>query len=392
VKQKSVLKLKPGKEVIIQRKNPWIFSGAILPSDHDISNGDVIEIHNHKGEFLAIGHYQNSSIMVRILAYVSREINSDYYKERLISALQIRRTLHLPREGTTAYRWVHGEGDVLPGLIIDRYSNAVVIEAHSAGMWKDRESIAKALLEIDANIETIYCKRPNIMQAKDSTATPDEFLYGNVEEGIIDENSHRFKVNWATGQKTGFFLDQRDSRSLLGTLVKDKSVTNLYSYSGGFSIYAINHGAADVTSVDSSATACELLKENLELNVSKGANHQTFCEDVKEYLKRDFTTDVMIVDPPAFAKNRKKRHKAVNAYKVLNTKALSKIKPGGWLMTFSCSKVVSPHLFENTIASAFIASGRRGQITHRLSQGADHPVLTTHPEDHYLKGLLIRIT
>lgn len=392
MKQYPALKLKPGKEVIIQRKNPWIFSGAILPSDHDISDGDIIEIHNHKGEFLAIGHYQNSSIMVRILSYAPREINTDFYKDRLRSALLLRRALHLPREGTTAYRWVHGEGDLLPGLIIDRYSNAVVVEAHSAGMWKDRQSIANALLDIDDDIDTIYCKRPNIMQSKESTTSPDEFLFGDVEERIIEENGHRFKVNWVSGQKTGFFLDQRESRSLLGTLVKDKNVTNLYSYSGGFSIYAINQGAADVTSVDSSSAACDMLNDNLELNVSKGANHQTYCEDVKEYLKRDFTTDVMIVDPPAFAKNRKKRHKAVNAYKVLNTKALSKIKPGGWLMTFSCSKVVSPHLFENTIASAFIASGRRGQITHRLSQGADHPVLTTHPEDHYLKGLLIRIT
>lgn len=384
------LYLKKKKAHILKRGHPWIFSGALKEGQEFPPNGSIVRILDDQGNFLAKGHYQDSSIAIRILSYLDKPIDTSFYAERLKYALGLRQKLVIS-DGTNAFRWIHGEGDRLGGLIMDLYGAHLVMECHSDGMYLQREEISEAARSCIPGIQTVFCKRPGLVR-NEQLQKEDEFILGDAAETVILENGRKFLVNWQTGQKTGFFLDQRDNRQLLTSISNQKDVLNLFSYSGGFSIYAASAGAKKVTSVDVSKNLEDLFIKNIELNDQSKDTHEMITADVMEYLKSSADHDVIIVDPPAFAKSVKKRHNAVQAYKRLNAKVLEYVRPGGYLMTFSCSQVVEPSLFYNTIASAFIDSGKSGQIIKKLGQGMDHPVLIEHEEGSYLKGLLIRVT
>lgn len=388
-----ILKLQPGKERSLLRRHPWIFSGAIQKSPAMPEDGEVVTVTDNRGKFLGRGHYQSgASIVVRILSFEDVEVDDTFWLQKLTNAFQYRQAVGVTGCGhTDCYRLVHGEGDGLPGLIIDIYHSTAVIQAHSAGMVKSLNSIAEAIKKLFGNtIKTIY-SRPEEQIARTMGLIP-SFLLGDASESTVLENGIKFRINVVTGQKTGFFLDQRENRALVGTISKGKSVLNCFSYTGGFSLYALAEGATEVHSVDVSQKAIDLLEENLSLNSFKG-NHHAHCANVLEYLqnteKDDF--DIVIVDPPAFAKSLHKRHNAIQAYKRVNLAALRKVKPGGLLFSFSCSQVVGTQLFHDTIMAACIESGRTVRVVRQLSQGADHPVNMYHPEGHYLKGLMLHI-
>jgi len=379
--------LKPGKESIVLRGHPWIFSGAMVSPDITIQEGSVVEVYSFKEEFICLAHYQDASIALRVLSYQKEVIDQSFYISKLRQALSLRKEI-IHDGQTNAFRLIHGEGDGLPGLIIDKYDKHIILELHSKGMYKDRYLIAVAAHALFSDLKTIYASVPSIM--KENPTVHSEFIQGNDSETVILENGHKFIVNWTSGQKTGFFLDQRENRALLGSLAAGKSVLNLFSYSGGFSVYALAKKAKFVKSVDISAKATTLCKRNSELNDISDHNHSISQQDIMKDPISDQLYDIVVVDPPAFAKNIKKRHKAVQAYKRLNQKALKLLKPNGLLMTFSCSQVVSVRLFTDTIRAAFIATHTQGQVLQHLEQGKDHPVSITHEEGHYLKGLLIR--
>lgn len=382
------LYLKKGKEQIVQRGHPWIFSGAFEQSyGSSIEEGKVIEVYSSDDQFICMAHFQDASIAGRVLSYKKQSIDLPFYQEKLRQALELR-SVFITDQQTNAFRWIHGEGDGLPGLIIDVYDQHVILELHSKGMYQDREIIADAVSSLMPDIETIYASLPSILQQ--NSLYESHYLMGQTKECVIRENGHQFFVNWESGQKTGFFLDQRENRALLGSLSKGKSVLNLFSYSGGFSMYALAQGAQSVESVDISEHAVSLCKKNEEINGFSEDTHRIRKLDIMKDSISDQLFDIVIVDPPAFAKNIKKRHKAVQAYKRLNQKALRLVKPSGLLMTYSCSQVVSDQLFLDTIRSAFIAERQKGQVLKHLEQGMDHPVSLTHEEGHYLKGLLIR--
>lgn len=382
------VQLKKGKETIVLRGHPWIFSGAFAQSySNDIEEGKVIEVYSSEDQFICMAHFQDASIAGRVLSYKKESIHLDFYVNKLQRALELRKAL-IHSDETNAFRWIHGEGDGLPGLVIDVYDRHVILELHSKGMYQDKEVIAEAVQSLMPSTETIYASLPSIL--RQNSVWESHYLLGQTSESVILENGNQFLVNWESGQKTGFFLDQRENRALLGSLSKNKSVLNLFSYSGGFSIYALSQGAQSVESVDISEHAVSLCKRNEELNGYSGAAHTIRRLDIMKDSISDQLFDIVIVDPPAFAKNIKKRHKAVQAYKRLNQKALKLVKPSGLLMTYSCSQVVSDQLFLDTIRSAFIAERQQGQILKHLEQGMDHPVSLTHEEGHYLKGLLIR--
>lgn len=384
------IRLKAGKEEALQRRHPWIFSGAIHPSETLPSPGSIVTVTSSKGHPIATGMYQTGSIAIKILAFESVEINIAFWKDKLREALGLRQQLPLG-SATNAYRLVHGEGDHLPGLIIDLYANHAVIQPHSAGMFLHRKEIAEALHEVmDHQLETIYCKCKQTVF--DHPGVEDEWLLGHAAEAMAIENNHQFMVNWVKGQKTGFFLDQRDNRELLARYAAGKDVLNTFCYTGGFSVYAACAGAKSVTSVDISGEACRLTSANLGLNQVECPENPVTCADVLPWLAatKDIY-DIIVLDPPAFAKNLSKRHNAVQAYKRLNARAMEVIKPGGLLFTFSCSQVVDRELFTKTVHAAAIETGKPVQIIHQLSQGADHPVNIFHPEGNYLKGLVLKV-
>ncbi|NEN25347.1 class I SAM-dependent rRNA methyltransferase [Cryomorpha ignava] len=387
-----ILKLKSGKTQSISRRHPWIFSGALQFHKFDLKNGDVIYIANHQDNILATAHFSDGSIAARILAFAEVEINSDFYAERIKSAFAIRSQSGLTNSDlTNAYRLINAEGDQLPGLVIDFYNGVAVVQTHSAGMTRDFELIKEALHKTLGNrLNNVVHKsaeksNTNLSDDTDIPPTINILEHGNV-----------FVVNHQTGQKTGFFLDQRENRALSAKYAKGKRVLNAFCYSGGFSIYALKAGAEMVHSLDSSAKAMQLVDENLEANSLTGSHHQSITADALEYLNsdeaRDQDYDVIILDPPAFAKHRSARHKAVQAYKRLNARALSIMKPGGILITFSCSQVVTPDLFNNTIAAAAIEANRHVRILHHLHQPEDHPISIFHPEGEYLKGLVLAVS
>lgn len=386
------LKLKPGKTQSISRRHPWIFSGALQFHKIDLKNGDVISIADHQDNILATAHYSDGSIAARILAFAEVEINSDFYAERIKSALQLRSQSGLTNsESITAYRLIHAEGDQLPGLVIDFYNGVAVVQTHSAGMTRDFELIKEALQKSLGNLLVHVIHKS--ADKNNETIISDKNIPDSVE---ILEHGNLFEVNYKTGQKTGFFLDQRENRALSAKYATGKRVLNAFCYSGGFSIYALKAGAEMVHSLDSSAKAMQLVDENLKLNNLGGNHHLSITADALEYLNsdeaRDQDYDVIILDPPAFAKHRSARHKAVQAYKRLNARALSIMKPGGILITFSCSQVVTPDLFNNTIAAAAIEANRHVRILHHLHQPEDHPISIFHPEGEYLKGLVLSVS
>lgn len=376
----------------IGRRHPWIFSKGIKRKD-SVEEGDIVRIVDAAGKFLAVGQYHNATIAVRILSYEDRPLDQQFWDESIKKCLQRRKILDLPNGKTNAFRLVHGEGDNLSGLIIDIYGDISVIQCHTIGMHRCLDVIKKALEHTFGSGLSIYNKSQNTLPPEYGTQQTDGFLSGSKVKVDVIENGHHFYVDPVEGQKTGFFLDQRDNRQLLGQFAKDKKILNLYCYTGGFSIYALDAGASFVCSIDASSKAIQMLEENLTLNNQDKKTHQSITGDVKRVLQEipDDFYDIIVVDPPAFAKSQFKSHNAVQAYKRINAMAISKIKSGGLIFTFSCSQVIDQLLFQNTITAAAIESQRDARVLHILSQGPDHPVSIFHPEGKYLKGLVLEV-
>lgn len=387
--------LKAGKEESLLRFHPWVFSGAIARIEGEPEEGEVVDVYTSKNAFIARGHYQIGSITVRVLTFADEPIDHAYWVRRLEVAKDLRRSLHLighPQNNT--YRLVHGEGDNLPGLIIDVYDHTAVMQAHSAGMHIYRKEIAEALKEVMGEvIHHIYYKSETTLPFKaDLLERENGFLLGGSPENIALENGLKFHVDWLKGQKTGFFVDQRENRHLLERYAAGRSVLNMFCYTGGFSFYALRGGARLVHSVDSSAKAIDLTNENVALNFPGDERHQAFAEDAFKYLDRmGDQYDLIILDPPAFAKHRGALRNALRGYTKLNAKAFEKIRPGGILFTFSCSQVVNKENFRNAVFTAAAQSGRSVRILHQLTQPGDHPVNIYHPEGEYLKGLVLYV-
>lgn len=387
--------LKPGKEESLKRFHPWVFSGAIARIEGEPEEGEIVDVFTSKKEFIACGHYQVGSIAVRVLSFTQQEIDRDFWRQKLQVAKDLRVALGLignPENNT--YRLVHGEGDNLPGLIIDVYDHTAVVQAHSAGMHVFRMEIAEALSEVMGDIvQNIYYKSETTLPFKaDLLARENGFIKGGSPENVAMENGLKFHVDWLKGQKTGFFVDQRENRHLLERYSKGRNVLNMFCYTGGFSFYAMRGGANLVHSVDSSAKAIDLTNENVQLNFPGDPRHQAFAEDAFKYLDRmGDQYDLIILDPPAFAKHRDAVRNALRGYTKLNAKAFEKIRPGSILFTFSCSQVVNKDNFRNAVFTAAAQSGRSVRILHQLTQPGDHPVNIYHPEGEYLKGLVLYV-
>lgn len=386
--------LKNGKEESLKRFHPWIFSGAIHHFDAQPEEGEVVSVYTAKNEFIAEGHYQIGSIAVRVLSFQEEPIDLDFWKRKLEIAYDLRRSIGVaenPRNNT--YRLVHGEGDNLPGLVIDIYAHTAVMQAHSVGMHVARMQIAEALsMVMGDTIQNIYYKSETTLPYKAELEAENGFIKGGSTDNIAMEYGLKFHVDWLKGQKTGFFVDQRENRALLERYAKGRNVLNMFCYTGGFSFYAMRGGANLVHSVDSSAKAIDLTNENVELNFPGDPRHQAFAEDAFKYLDRmGDQYDLIILDPPAFAKHKDALRNAFQGYRKLNAKAFEKIRPGGILFTFSCSQVVTKENFRTAVFTAAALSGRSVRILHQLTQPADHPVNIYHPEGEYLKGLVLYV-
>lgn len=386
--------LKKGKEQSIQRFHPWIFSGAIHRTEGNLEDGSWVEVSDFKDQTLGFGHYQQGSISIRMLLFGKNAPTQTVWSEKFEAAFRVRKSAGLPSTSTNAFRLVHGEGDGLPGLIIDYYNGAAVVQAHSVGMHVDRMAIAEGLQQVlGDDLKVVYYKSQSTLPGKLRDADQNEYLLGmGVVPHVITEYGNKFYVDWEEGQKTGFFLDQRENRRLLGDFSKDKNVLNTFCYTGGFSVYALSAGARLVHSVDASEKAIALTRKNIELNNFNANIHKCFAEDTFDFLKnRTEEYDVIILDPPAFAKHRDARHQAVRGYQRLNSEAIRAIRPGGIVFTFSCSQVVDRQLFYDSVVAASIQAGRNVKVLHHLSQPADHPVSMFHPEGEYLKGLVLYV-
>ena len=386
--------LKPKKEESLLRFHPWVFSGAIQSFEGQPEEGDLVEVYGANNRFLGIGHVQIGSIAVRILSFQQQEIDQAFWENRIRVAYELRKTLQLTASAhNNTYRLVHGEGDNLPGLVIDMYAHTAVMQAHSVGMHRTRHQIAEALKQILGDtLQNIYYKSEATLPYKANLGSEDGYLLGGDVEDIALENGLRFCVDWQKGQKTGFFVDQRENRSLLEHYAKDRAVLNMFCYTGGFSFYAMRGGAKVVHSVDSSAKAIALTNKNVSLNFPDDPRHQAFAEDAFKYLEHMGSNyDLIILDPPAFAKHKDVLRNALQGYRKLNAIAFEKIKPGGILFTFSCSQVVNKEHFRLAVFSAAAQSGRSVRILHQLTQPADHPVNIYHPEGEYLKGLVLYV-
>lgn len=390
--ERTRITLHAGKEVSLQRFHPWVFSGAIKKMQGEPQDGDTVEVYSSRNEFLGVGHYQKGSITVRIFSFEPTAADAIFWKSKLQRAYDFRQVLGFTNNPqTNVYRLVFAEGDGLPGLIIDVYNDTAVVQAHSIGMYRAKEYIANALQQIyGAKLRAVYDKSAETLHLQQTEAPLNSYLIGSGDEAqVVVENGNPFYVDWVTGQKTGFFIDQRENRELLAKYSPGKAVLNTFCYTGGFSVYALNAGAMLVHSVDSSRKAIELTNRNAALN-NAGDRHAAFAVDTFSFLKQPpHLYDVIILDPPAFAKHHHVRHNAVMGYKRLNAEALKQIKPGGILFTFSCSQAVDRNLFNNTIMAAAIEAGRNIKVMHHLSQPADHPVSIYHPEGEYLKGLVL---
>lgn len=384
--------LKPGKEASLQRFHPWVFSGAIKKIADKVNEGDIVQVYDNEGNFLAVGHYQIGSIAVRIVSFEEELADYEFYKKRIQQAYEVRKAIGLAgSETTNAYRLVHGEGDNLSGLIIDYYNGTAVVQMHSVGMYLVRELINKALQEVlDDELKSIYNKSEGTLPYKADVEPVNGYVWGENKTKVALENGLLFNVDWEKGQKTGFFVDQRDNRQLLEKYSKGRSVLNMFCYTGGFSFYAMRGGAKLVHSVDSSERAIEITRANVELNFPNDARHEAFAEDAFKYLdKSKDKYDLIILDPPAFAKHHNVLKNALTGYRRLNTIAFEQIKKGGIVFTFSCSQVVSKDDFRRTVFSAAAKAGRKVRILNQLTQPADHPINIYHPEGEYLKGLIL---
>lgn len=389
------LKLKRGKEESLDRFHPWVFSGALAHEVPDeLAEGDVVGVVAHDGRFLGTGHYQIGSIAVRILDFARTEINGDFFRRRLQAALELRQLLGLAREDNTAYRLVHGEGDFLPGLVVDIYGPTAVVQAHSVGMHYARETMARALVDLPGlGVRNVYYKSETTLPYKARLDQHNDYLIGSAETAVAVENGLRFNIDWLRGQKTGFFVDQRDNRALLQRYACGRRVLNMFCYTGGFSVYAMRGDAQLVHSVDSSEKAVMLTDANVALNFPGDERHKSFAEDAFKYLDNmeKGAYDLIVLDPPAFAKHRSALRNALRGYQRLNAKAFEKIAPGGVLFTFSCSQAVTREQFRLAVFSAAAQSRRKVRILHQLTQPADHPVNIFHPEGEYLKGLVLYV-
>lgn len=392
--QYPAIRLRRGKEESLQRFHPWVFSGAIADMPKTLEEGDVVRVIAADGNLLGVGHFQIGSIAVRMLSFNDIEINASFYRNALSRAWELRRSLGLVRPDNTAFRLVHGEGDFLPGLIIDIYGDTAVLQAHSPGMHFARGIIAGELTQIDGlGVKSVYYKSETTLPYKAHLDPINDYLIGHSDNNIAIENGLKFNIDWLRGQKTGFFVDQRDNRELLERYSRQRRVLNMFCYTGGFSVYALRGGAEFVHSVDSSSKAIALTEANIALNFPDNKNHKSFAEDAFKFL--DSTEkgayDLIILDPPAFAKHRNALNNAMRGYRKLNAAGISKIAPGGILFTFSCSQAVSREQFRLAVFSAAAMTGRRVRILHQLTQPADHPVNIYHPEGEYLKGLILYV-
>ncbi len=391
------LSLRKGREQALLRHNPWVFSGAIASEPPGLTDGELVRVLDHQQQALGVGHYQAGSIRVRMLHFGTGELPEDFFLRQLRLAIDLRRQLGLADDPlTNAYRLVHGAGDGLPGLVVDRYGSVAVVQCHSIGMHRQRREIAEALLRLlPDTLTTVYDKSGKTLPERYLSEVSDGTLVGpDVRDVVILENGRRFQVDLVDGQKTGFFLDQRENRWLLGSYAREQRVLNTFCYTGGFSVYALAGGGAQVQSVDVSERATVLTRENVASNGDFGERSTVTTADVLEWFRgqgEEASWDIIVVDPPAYARNKHRRHQAVQAYKRLNARAMRAIRPGGLLFTFSCSRVVDRQLFYDTIVAAGLEVGRPVRVLHRLGQGPDHPVNLFHPEGEYLKGLVVRI-
>ena len=390
----TIIRLKKGKEESLLRRHPWVFSGAIASIDGEPEEGDLVTVTDFRGNVLGTGHYQIGSITVRILEFGTDRLPDDFYFERLRSAFRLRQALGLISDDNNCFRLVHGEGDFLPGLVVDIYGDTAVMQAHSPGMHFARRTIAEALTRLpQARIRNVYYKSDTTLPYKARLDPENEYLIGSFDGNIALENGLQFNIDWLKGQKTGFFVDQRENRRLLESFAKGRHVLNMFCYTGGFSVYAMRGGALSVDSVDSSTKAATLTDANIELNFPGDPRHHTHDEDAFKFLaemEKD-RYDLIILDPPAFAKHRSAIKNGLIGYRKLNTKAFEKIKPGGIIFTFSCSQAITREMFRLAVFSAASKSGRRVRILHQLSQPADHPIDFSHPEGEYLKGLVLYV-
>lgn len=386
------LYLKKGKEESLERFHPWIFSGAVHHVEGNPEEGEVVRVLTADGRFVAVGHWQIGSIAVRVLDFEDREIDADYWTRRLEVAYGLRRSIGVAgREDSDTYRLVHGEGDCLPGLVVDVYGHTAVMQAHSVGMHLARHEIASALVKVTGGeVFNVYYKSETTLPFKADLGQENGFIVGGSTDNVATENGLKFHIDWLKGQKTGFFVDQRDNRALLERYARGRSVLNMFCYTGGFSVYALRGGAELVHSVDSSAKAVDLTRANVALNFPGDARHEAYAEDAFKYLDAmGQRYDLIVLDPPAFAKHRDALRQALKGYTRLNAKAFEKIRPGGILFTFSCSQVVTKDQFRMAVFTAAAQSKRRVRILHQLHQPADHPVNIYHPEGEYLKGLVL---
>ena len=387
--------LKPAKEKSLLRKHPWVFSGAIKNVEKDTKDGSIVEIFSNKEKYLATGHYNQGNISVRIFEFERQEINEEYWKKKIIKAYEQRINTIEISSTNNVYRLVHAEGDQMPGFICDIYNKVAILQFHSIGMWKHKDVFTKIILEL-LPLDVIYDKSEKTLPKiyLDEYKIQNSYLFQKKEitNTKVIENGNEFLIDWENGQKTGFFIDQRENRQYLGELAKDKKILNTFCYSGGFSIYALNNGAKEVHSLDSSQKAIDLLENNLNFLSDFKNNHKSIIDDAKEYMKNlNDQYDIIILDPPAFAKHMKVKHKALQGYKRLNTRAIEQIRPNGILFTFSCSQVIDNNLFRHMVLSSAIAAGRNVSILKQMHQPADHPINIFHPESEYLKGLVLKV-
>jgi 23S rRNA (cytosine1962-C5)-methyltransferase len=385
--------LKSGKDQSVHRYHPWVFSGAIKKMYGSPAEGDLVDIYDNKDTFLAVGHYAPTSIAVRILSFEQITPDIAFFREKIKRAIAFRKSIGIPgNTNMNVYRLIHGEGDGLPGLIIDYYNGVAVMQMHSIGFYRIRKEITSILVELMKDqIIAVYDKSEGTIPHMSDTTGVNEFLYGSSGPVVVTENGYQFKIDWTTGQKTGFFIDQRDNRKLLEQYTDGKSVLNMFGYTGGFSVYAMKN-AAVVHTVDSSSPAIELANENIRLNWGEDKRHESFRVDAFEYLNHiKDQYDLIILDPPAFAKHNNVLANALQGYKRLNIKAIEQIKPGGIIFTFSCSQVVTKENFRKSVFAAAANTGRNVRILHQMSQPPDHPVNIYHPESEYLKGLVIYV-
>lgn len=387
------LYIKRGKEESLKRFHPWIFSGAVHHIEGQPNEGDLVRVLSAEGEFIAIGHWQIGSIAVRVLSFAEQAIDVPFWQRRLQTALDVRRSIGVVRADNNTYRLVHGEGDNLPGLIIDIYGKTAVMQAHSVGMHVQRQEIAEALKNVYGDeLQNIYYKSETTLPYKAGLGQENGFLLGNTGDNVAIENGLKFHIDWLKGQKTGFFVDQRDNRKLIEDYSNGRQVLNMFCYTGGFSVYAMRGGAKLVHSVDSSAKAVDLVNANIEMNFPGDPRHAAYAEDAFKYLdEMGDQYDLIILDPPAFAKHKDALRHALKGYTKINSKAFEKIKPGGILFTFSCSQAVNKDQFRMAVFTAAAIANRKVRILHQLHQPADHPINIYHPEGEYLKGLVLYV-